>query len=52
MSARAKNIESSTIFIELGQRPDEPGPPIQGTARYPADVTSATMPPSHIAATA
>lgn len=29
-----------TIFIELGQRPDEPGPPIHGQARYPADVTS------------
>jgi NADH-quinone oxidoreductase subunit E len=29
-----------TIFLELGQRPDEPGPPIQGSASYPADVRS------------
>jgi NADH-quinone oxidoreductase subunit E len=27
-----------SIFIELGQRPDEPGPPIHGPAEYPADV--------------
>ena len=29
-----------TVFLELGQRPDEPGPPIQGTARYPTEVTT------------
>ncbi len=28
------------MFIELGQRPDEAGPPIGGEASYPADVTS------------
>ncbi|CAN3128053.1 NADH-quinone oxidoreductase subunit NuoE [Mycobacterium sp. smrl_JER01] len=27
-----------TIFLELGQRPDEPGPPIHGASAYPADV--------------
>jgi NADH-quinone oxidoreductase subunit E len=27
-----------TIFLELGQRPDEPGPPINGPAAYPPDV--------------
>ncbi|HEX2286082.1 MAG TPA: NADH-quinone oxidoreductase subunit NuoE [Mycobacterium sp.] len=27
-----------TVFLELGQRPDEPGPPINGPASYPADV--------------
>lgn len=27
-----------TVFLELGQRPDEPGPPIHGTASYPAAV--------------
>jgi NADH-quinone oxidoreductase subunit E len=27
-----------SIFIELGQRPDEPGPPIHGPKTYPADV--------------
>jgi NADH-quinone oxidoreductase subunit E len=30
----------SPIFIELGQRPDEAGPPIGGEAVYPADVTA------------
>ena len=30
----------SPIFIELGQRPDEAGPPISGEALYPADVTA------------
>ena len=30
----------SPVFIELGQRPDEAGPPIGGEASYPADVTS------------
>jgi NADH-quinone oxidoreductase subunit E len=29
-----------TVFLELGQRPDEPGPPINGPAAYPADVTA------------
>ncbi len=28
-----------TVFLDLGQRPDEPGPPIHGLATYPADVT-------------
>lgn len=27
-----------TVFLDLGQRPDEPGPPIHGRANYPADV--------------
>ena len=27
-----------SIFLELGQRPDEPGPPIHGPKTYPADV--------------
>jgi NADH-quinone oxidoreductase subunit E len=27
-----------SVFIELGQRPDEPGPPIHGAKIYPADV--------------
>jgi NADH-quinone oxidoreductase subunit E len=27
-----------TVFLELGQRPDEPGPPINGRATYPSDV--------------
>jgi NADH-quinone oxidoreductase subunit E len=27
-----------TVFLELGQRPDEPGPPIHGPATYPSDV--------------
>ena len=30
----------SPVFIELGQRPDEAGPPICGAAAYPADVTA------------
>lgn len=29
-----------SIFFELGQRPDEPGPPISGPASYPEDVTA------------
>jgi NADH-quinone oxidoreductase subunit E len=29
-----------TVFLELGQRPDEPGPPINGPAAYPADVVA------------
>jgi NADH-quinone oxidoreductase subunit E len=31
----------SPVFLELGQRPDEAGPPIAGEANYPADVTAA-----------
>jgi len=27
-----------SVFLELGQRPDEPGPPIHGAKAYPADV--------------
>jgi NADH-quinone oxidoreductase subunit E len=27
-----------SVFLELGQRPDEPGPPIHGPSAYPADV--------------
>lgn len=27
-----------SIFLELGQRPDEPGPPIHGVVSYPVDV--------------
>ena len=30
----------SPVFVELGQRPDEAGPPIGGEAAYPADVTA------------
>jgi NADH-quinone oxidoreductase subunit E len=30
----------SPVFIELGQRPDEAGPPIGGEAAYPAEVTA------------
>src|SRR3954463_7687587 len=29
-----------SVFLELGQRPDEPGPPINGPAAYPADVSA------------
>ncbi|OBI71942.1 NADH-quinone oxidoreductase subunit NuoE [Mycobacterium sp. E740] len=29
-----------SVFLELGQRPDEPGPPIHGPASYPDDVTA------------
>ncbi|WNG89193.1 NADH-quinone oxidoreductase subunit NuoE [Mycobacterium sp. ITM-2016-00317] len=29
-----------SVFLELGQRPDEPGPPIHGAAAYPAEVTA------------
>jgi NADH-quinone oxidoreductase subunit E len=29
-----------SVFLELGQRPDEPGPPIHGAKTYPADVTA------------
>lgn len=28
-----------SVFLELGQRPDEPGPPINGPTRYPPEVT-------------
>ncbi|MGV0741754.1 NADH-quinone oxidoreductase subunit NuoE [Mycolicibacterium sp. XJ870] len=28
------------VFLELGQRPDEAGPPINGPAAYPAEVTA------------
>jgi NADH-quinone oxidoreductase subunit E len=30
----------SPIFIQLGQRPDEAGPPISGESTYPADVAA------------
>ncbi len=30
----------SPVFLELGQRPDEAGPPIGGDESYPADVTA------------
>lgn len=30
----------SEVFLQLGPRPDEPGPPIHGPAVYPADVTT------------
>jgi NADH-quinone oxidoreductase subunit E len=29
-----------SVFLELGQRPDEAGPPINGPAAYPADVSA------------
>jgi NADH-quinone oxidoreductase subunit E len=29
-----------SVFLELGQRPDEPGPPIHGLKAYPADVAA------------
>jgi NADH-quinone oxidoreductase subunit E len=28
------------VFLQLGQRPDEPGPPVNGRAAYPAEVVS------------
>ena len=39
MSACAKRL-AMTVFLELGQRPDEPGPPIHGPATYPAEVVA------------
>lgn len=30
----------SEVFLELGQRPDEAGPPINGPAAYPGEVTA------------
>ena len=48
MSACAKRrgtdeylANGSPVFIDLGQRPDEPGPPIGGQPAYPADVDGA-----------
>ena len=29
-----------SVFLELGQRPDEPGPPINGPTRYPPEVSA------------
>ncbi|BBZ61813.1 NADH-quinone oxidoreductase subunit E [Mycolicibacterium monacense DSM 44395] len=29
-----------SVFLELGQRPDEPGPPVGGPTAYPADVAA------------
>lgn len=29
-----------SVFLELGQRPDEPGPPIHGAKTYPAEVAA------------
>jgi NADH-quinone oxidoreductase subunit E len=29
-----------SVFLELGQRPDEPGPPIHGLKSYPSDVAA------------
>jgi NADH-quinone oxidoreductase subunit E len=29
-----------SVFLELGQRPEEPGPPIHGPKAYPADVAA------------
>ncbi|WP_197374036.1 NADH-quinone oxidoreductase subunit NuoE [Mycolicibacterium baixiangningiae] len=29
-----------SIFLELGQRPEEPGPPVSGPASYPPDVAA------------
>ena len=34
------STNGSPVFLELGQRPDEPGPPIAGESLYPADVTA------------
>lgn len=34
------SANGSPVFLELGQRPDEAGPPISGEAAYPADVTA------------
>ncbi len=34
------STNGSHVFIELGQRPDEAGPPIGGQPEYPADVTA------------
>lgn len=30
----------SEVFLQLGQRPEEPGPPIHGRADYPVEVTA------------
>ncbi|CDP84207.1 NADH dehydrogenase subunit E [Mycolicibacterium farcinogenes] len=39
------------MFIQLGQRPDEPGPPINGPAAYPDEVTARlTVDAEHITA--
>ncbi len=29
-----------SVFLELGQRPDEPGPPINGPVSYPDEVAT------------
>ncbi|MCV7160248.1 NAD(P)H-dependent oxidoreductase subunit E, partial [Mycolicibacterium brisbanense] len=34
-----ETAQVSEVFLELGQRPDEAGPPINGPAAYPDDVT-------------
>jgi NADH-quinone oxidoreductase subunit E len=34
------STNGSHVFLELGQRPDEAGPPIGGQPAYPADVTA------------
>jgi len=34
------STNGSPVFLELGQRPDEAGPPISGESLYPADVTA------------
>jgi NADH-quinone oxidoreductase subunit E len=35
---REEETAAMSVFLELGQRPDEPGPPINGPGAYPADV--------------
>jgi NADH-quinone oxidoreductase subunit E len=35
---REEETTHVSVFLELGQRPDEPGPPIHGAKTYPADV--------------
>jgi NADH-quinone oxidoreductase subunit E len=33
-------MSTNPTFLELGQHPDEPGPPINGPAAYPTEVTA------------
>jgi NADH-quinone oxidoreductase subunit E len=37
---REEERAALSIFLELGQRPDEPGPPIHGLSSYPSDVAA------------
>jgi NADH-quinone oxidoreductase subunit E len=37
-NGNGSNGNATAVFVTLGQRPDEAGPPIHGRASYPADV--------------